>query len=178
VGRDTIQARDGGVRLGRKVTRDDITKWKELRDKGYTYEKIGKETEWGPETVRKYIGGEEKPPEKERKEPEADLELQARAFSEFEEGKNPVDLVREGICPIDVAKELGEKYVELKNMSRPNLEIIEARLGNASHLVRCALGHAKTEINCPVCHKWTHLTLQKINGRQRWACGNCGKIPF
>lgn len=99
------------------------------------------------------------------------------AFTRLDNGENPVDLVKGGI-PIDVAKELGERYVELKNMSRPNLEIIEARLENVSHLVRCTLGHAKTEINCPVCHQWTYLTIQKVDGGERWACGNCGKVPF
>lgn len=122
-----VQIREAGAKMARKVTQDDIAAWKELRNKGYTYQKIGEETKWDPETVRKHIGGEQKPQENEKKEPEADLEIESRGFTEFEAGKSPVDLVKAKICSADVAKELAEKYGELsgkKFLSKSELSSI------------------------------------------------------
>ncbi|MBA7618372.1 hypothetical protein ES703_25697 [subsurface metagenome] len=141
--------------MARKVTEDDITRWKELRDKGYTYERIGKETKWGSETVRKHIGGEKKPPGKEKEEPEADLELQARAFLRFEQGKGPTDLVEEKICTVDVAKALWEKFRELRGESKLRIEKLDKIVGYLCERVSKLEGFCATTLTdaweCPAC---------------------------
>lgn len=103
--------------MARKVAQSDIDGWVEFRNKGYTYERVGKETGWDPETVRRYIGGEQKPREKEEEEPEggergSELGIQAKAFKEFEAGKNWRDLVKSEICTISMAKELQKSWNE------------------------------------------------------------------
>ena len=140
------------------MTEDDITRWKELRDKGYTYERIGNETKWGPETVRKHIGGGEKPPEKEKKELEANLELQARAFSKFESRKGPADLVEEKVCTADVAKALWEKFKELRGESKLRLEKLEERISWLVERVCVLESFCGTSLN------------------EAWECSDCGAV--
>ncbi|KXA93478.1 hypothetical protein AKJ65_02270 [candidate division MSBL1 archaeon SCGC-AAA259E19] len=104
--------------MPRKVTRDDIEEWMDLREKGYSFREIGEKTDWNEETVRKHVREEEKKGEEEseeeieEKEEESELRAQAKAIEYFESGKNWKDLVKEKICTISKAKELQEEWEE------------------------------------------------------------------
>lgn len=104
--------------------------------------------------------------------------IEPEVFARLDNGENPVDLVKAGVCSIDAAEEFGKEYTKLKNMSRPEIEILEARVENASYALRHALGVGKIKICCPLCHGWAQLTLREVDGSQRWVCGNCGRVPF
>lgn len=98
----------------RKVTQDDIDEWMELRRKGYSFKKIGEETGWNGETVRKHVREEQEKREKPREGGvgESELSLRAEAFKRFEDGQNWVDLVKNEICEISKAKDLWESWSE------------------------------------------------------------------
>lgn len=144
--------------MARKVTLDDINKWLELRGRGYSFKRIGEETGWNEETVRNHIGKEQVAQVGEKKELEADLEIEAKAFTEFEVGKNPVDLVKAKICSASMAKEIREKYGELSNKKLLSGQEIES-LKKSEYLRGHSDGFVEArekylvEIPCVVCGK-------------------------
>jgi len=166
-----------------KETHDEILKLH--FEEGLPFSEISKRVGVGRNKVAEICGDEEarradqemeEDKEKERKQ--STQKIESEVFARLDNGENPIDLVKAGVCSVEAAEEFGKEYAKLKNMSRPEIEILEARMENASYALRHALGVGKIKICCPLCHGWAQLTLRKVDGSQRWVCGNCGGIPF
>lgn len=91
-----------------KLTDKEIKNIKDMHNKGFSLDEIADKLEKDKNEFKNYII-EEKLLSKESNE----LSLQSKAFKMFDEGKDAVDLVKEGYCTAAEAGVLMEKYSDL-----------------------------------------------------------------
>ncbi|GEM_PF-6741299 len=74
-----------------------------------------------------------------------EVTLQSKAFSEFEDGKMPADLVKEGICTISEAQKMYEHYMEFKEYESPE-DVMIAKLLTQIGLIGSRLARVEIKL--------------------------------
>jgi len=147
--------------VGRRLKREEKEELvRKLYEKGYTYREIAKELRISVRDISRILRSEE------RKD-------------EIDEIKERLKKLEEGV------KGIGERVEGLFDVIDRCFDVsdcLDERLNNASYMVRHALGNAEIKIRCPHCHEWSYLVLREVDEEgeivKKWACSNCGKVPF
>lgn len=159
-----------------KLTDKEIKNIKEMHKEGLSLNQIADKLERDESGFKNYII-EEKLFSEELNE----LSLQSKAFKMFDEGKDAVDLVKEGYCTAGEAGVLMEKYSDLsenedqseevKDMHRKistQVGLLGSRVARLEVKIMNALLLPKT-FECPSCGKKGKYEVGVV-------CDSCGKV--
>jgi len=104
------------------LTQDQISRIKELRSKGYSIDGIRKETGHGKNTILKCIREDESASSNNQI---ANINV---IFDRFCNGKEPTEVVREGLCDSDTAMSEYEKFLKMLKLGKErNILLKESR---------------------------------------------------
>jgi hypothetical protein len=151
--------------MPRKVKKSDVERWLQLREEGHTYKEMQKITKWNSETIRKHV--EEATAEKERaKKYEAEKAKAekgidyAKIFSVFDDGKDPTEVVKRGLCTPEQAKKAIQDYADLKGKTSSKVETAISDLNEGQDNLLDRIEELETTIGA-------HLSRE-------WKCSKCG----
>ena len=146
--------------MPRKVKKSDVERWLKLREEGYTYKEMQKTTGWNAETIRKHceeaIAEKDKAKKDEAEKSKAEKGVDhAKIFAMFDEGKEPIEVVKRGLCTPEQAKKALQDYADLKGKTIGKVEDLKTGLNNLKDRVE-KLGDSvanslNSEWKCPEC---------------------------
>lgn len=129
--------------MPRKITKDNVDQWVELRGRGHTFQKIGEETGWNPETVRTHVSGQQ--------EGEGEAEPAVKHFEFYKQGGTAAEAVIEFGEPFETAekywgqwrtanedgfkKEIEGKDIQIQRLKEDNYLLREANASLRQRLV-------------------------------------------
>ncbi len=159
-----------------KLTEKEIKNIKDMHEEGFSLNEIAEELEKDKDDFKNHIINE-----KLLSEELNDLSLQSKAFKMFDEGKDGVDLVKEGYCTAAEAGVLMEKYSDLseaedesekiKDMHRKistQVGLLGSRVARLEVKIMNALLLPKT-FECPSCGNKGKYEVGVV-------CDSCGKV--
>lgn len=159
-----------------KLTDKEVKNIKDMHKEGFSLDEIADELDENKDEFKNYIINE-----KLLSEELNELSLQSKAFKMFDEGKDAVDLVKEGYCTAGEAGVLMGKYSDLaededesekvKDMHRKistQVGLLGSRVARLEVKIMNALLLPKT-FECPSCGKKGKYEVGVV-------CDSCGKV--
>ncbi|MFW6376089.1 MAG: hypothetical protein ACOCZJ_02900 [Thermoplasmatota archaeon] len=159
-----------------KLTEKEIKNIKVMHEEGFSLDEIAEKLEKDKEAFKNYIINE-----KLLSGELNELSLQSKAFKMFDEGKDAVDLVKEGYCTAAEAGVLMEKYSDLseaedesesvKDMHRKistQVGLLGSRVARLEVKIMNSLLLPKT-FECPSCGNKGKYEVGVV-------CDSCGKV--
>jgi len=138
------------------LSKDVIEKIRELRNQGYSYEKIAKTLKISKPTVIKYLKNQKNNLETTSQNiSEISIDVISKVFELFEKGIRPVRVVIQLKLHPDIVKNLFQKYMELKGL------IFDSEIKKMKEEIK------NTLINTPL-----------RNLRERFVCSSCGEKGY
>lgn len=159
-----------------KLSKKEIKNIKDLYDKGFSLNEIADKIDKDEGELKNYIIEE-----KIFSEDLNDLSLQSKAFKMFDEGKDAVDLVKEGYCSAAEAGVLMEKYSDLSEFEEQTEEVKEMHRKISTQVGLLGSRIARLEIKimnslllpksfeCPSCGNKGKYEVGVV-------CDSCGKV--
>jgi hypothetical protein len=150
--------------MPRKVKKSDVERWLKLREEGYTYKEMQKTTGWNAETIRKHceeaIAEKDKAKKDEAEKSKAEKGVDhAKIFAMFDEGKEPIEVVKRGLCTPEQAKKALQDYADLKGKTIGKVETdisdlndgLDALQERIEKLEESVASDLNSEWQCPEC---------------------------
>jgi len=155
------------------LSKDIIEKIRELRNQGYSYEKIAKTLKISKPTVIKYCKNKEEI-NNQQTSSQISTEIISKVFELFEKGVRPVKIVIQLKLHPDVVKEIFQKYMELKGLVfEDEIKKIKGEIKKIREMVENdPISNLRNEFVCPYCGEKGYVAVSikctKCDGENWW----------